>query len=210
MVGVNNRLWKPLEQMYPALFLIGGGLILGHAAIRGVEAFTNVAPPPDIFAPAGYLLATLGLLGVYPVLAKETPAIARIAASVALVPLLGWMVIFLAAMAEILGLIASPSVVIPGAFYGVHLGAFTVAYLLFGLASLLGNRHSQTISALLLAPPLLFIVMVVIAAIAGDSAVGAFLVGAGLAVAHLAIGLTLRNANARTDHDTPAGDLTTG
>lgn len=207
MVGVSASHFESLENWSPVLFLFAGGLVIGHAAIRGVEAFTDVAPPPDVFGPTGYLLAVLGLLGLYPALADRTPRLARTAAVVAAVPLVGWVIISASSFGEVAGVLPSESWVLPGVFFVVHLVTMVLTYVLFGVASLRAGVHSRTVGRLLLVPPALFVVMMAGGATVGYSAPGAFVVGSGLALAHLSIGAVLW-AGTPTDHQAPSADAT--
>lgn len=210
MVGVSISQRGLLERRSPTLFVIGGGLVVGHAALRGIEAFTGMATPPDVFGPTGYLVALVGLFGLYPALADRMPTLARVAAVVAAIPLMGWVVISAWSFGEVAGVLPSQSEAFPGVFYMVHLVTVILTYGLFGVATLRTDVHSGTVGVLLLMPPALFIVMITGAAIVGTSAFGAFLIGSGLALIHLAIGATLRTGSSPANHETPAEDVTMG
>lgn len=209
MVDVTEPRWKPLGRLSPALFLAAGGLITGHAALRGVEAFTGIDPPPDVFGPAGNLLALLGLVGLYPALVDRNQWLARAAAGVAVVPLVGWVVLTAWTVGGAAGAVSPHSEVLPGAFYAIHMATVILTYGLFGAASLRTDAYPRTLGVLLFGPPVMFVVMVVGAAALGTSASGPFIVGSGLALLHLAMGSVLR-ADVRSDSDAPAGDPTAG
>jgi hypothetical protein len=204
----STRRLEPLARWSPALFLAGGGLVVGHAAVNGVEAFTTNTPPPDVFGPAGYLLAVVGLLGLYPALVERTPRLARAAATVAAVPLAGWVVVLTVTLGEFAGVVAPVSASLPGWFLAVHLATLLLVYVLFGVAGLRSGGHLRTVGGLLLVAPALWVAMLAGAALLGNGAVGPFLVGAGQALVHLGVGATLRAA--RLDEETPAGDPTPG
>lgn len=195
---VSTRRLELLEQWSPTLFLVGGGLIVGHAVIRGIEAFTEMSVPADVFGPAGYLVALVGLFGLYSALVEEEPTFARAAAVVASAPLVGWVVILAWSLGEVAGVLIPQSAVFPGAFFMVHIVTVVLTYVLFSVASLRADVHVRTIGFLLLAPPLLFVVMIMGGTIMGYSAGGAFVVGTGQALVHVAVGSVLR-----TDH--PSG-----
>jgi hypothetical protein len=205
--GSTRRL-EPLARWSPALFLAAGGLVVGHAAVNGVEAFTTNTPPPDVFGPAGYLLAIVGLLGLYPALAERTPRLARAAAAVAAGPLVGWIVVTTVTLGAFAGVVPPVSESLPGWFLAVHLATLLLAYVLFGVAGVRSGGHCRSVGVLLLAAPALWVAMLAGAAVFGTGAVGPFLVGAGQALVHLGVGATLRAA--RVGDETPAGDPTLG
>jgi hypothetical protein len=201
--------WKSLERSSPTLFLLGGGLIIGHAAVNGIEAFSEMAAPTDVFGPAGYLLAVVGLWGLYPVLVDRAPKLARVAGAVAAVSLTGWVVITISTLGEVAGVLSSGSEFLPGAFFLTHITSVMLTYVLFGAASLRAGVRSRTVGILLLMPPLLIAGMLAGATVFGNSAVGSFVIGSAQAIVHLSIGATLR-AGASNDVDSLAGDATAG
>lgn len=207
MVEVSTTRVGSLERWSSTLLLVAGGLIVGHAAIRGIEAFTEMPVPADVFAPAGYLVALLGLFGLYPSLVEEEPTFARAAAVVAAVPFAGWIVISTWSLGELAGVLPDQAVALPGAFFVVHLVTVVLTYVLFGVSSLRADAQDGTIGLLLLAPALLFVGMVVGDALVGYAAVGAFAVGTGQALVHLAIGSALQTASP-SGTDATVGDVT--
>lgn len=198
MAGAITRRLESLERWSPALFLVGGGLVAGHAAVRGIEAFTPMAPPPDVFGPLGYLLALVGLLGLYPALVDRTPRMVRFGAVVAAVPLLGWIAITIATMAEAVGVLGTPLAVLFGSLFVVHVVTLVLTYVVFGVACVRAGGHWRPAGLLLLAPPALLASLVVGAAVLGDSTTGAFVIGSLQAVVHLSIGGVLRAGAAST------------
>lgn len=209
MGDATNQRTRSLEAASPALFLAAGGLITVHAGLRGVEAFTSIAAPPDVFGPIGYLLAIIGLFGLYPALVTRNSVLARVAAAVAVVPLVGWVVITTSTVGRAVGLLPPQAAVLPGVFYAVHLGSVMLTYGLFGAVSLRADARPRVFGALLLGAPALFVVMIAGAAVLGNSAAGSFAVGGGLALLHLAAGSVLR-ADVRTARDASTGDPTPG
>lgn len=209
MAEVTPQHWRSLERVSPALFLTAGGLIVVHAAFRGLEAFTAVNPPVDVFGPAGYLLALLGLFGLYPALLARKPRLARIAAGVTVIPLAGWVIIVAWIVATAAGALPPQEEVLPGIFYVVHLAAVILSYSLFGAASLGTDAQPRSFTLLLFVPAVLFVGMIAGAALIGNSPYGAFAIGSGLALHHLALGSVLRTA-VRTDDDATVGDVTIG
>lgn len=200
--------WESLERWSPTLFLLGGGLVVGHATVRGIEAFTGLVPPPDVFGPPGYLLALVGLLGLYPALVERSPRLVRFATVVAIGPLVGWMALTAGTVADAVGLVPLTTV-LPATFYVAHLLLLILTYALFGVASLRSGSYSRVLEFLLFVPALLMGALLVGATTVGHVAVGAFVIGSGQALVHLAIGGVLR-AGVSTDSQTPAGDAVAG
>lgn len=209
MVLANTPVRESVEQWSPTLFLAAGALVVGHATILGVQAFTEMATPPDVFAPLGHLVALVGLFGLYPALADRTPTLARVAAVVAAVPAAGWLVIAGAQVGELAGVLSPPTGVLPGVVFTVVIVSTVLTYLLFGVAGLRAGGRSRIVARRLLVPAGLFGGLITGIAVAGASALIGFLFTGGLVVAYLAIGRCLRVEAAPNDAETPA-DATTG
>lgn len=191
----------PLDGKSPALFLVAGGLLVPFAALLVYEALADAAAPEDVFGPPGFFLAMVGLLGLCPALADHAPRLARAGAATAAISAAGWFVITVLAIGEAAGAVP------PLEDFGV-LGLVVVlaagvpmvlAYLSFGVGSLRTDVHSRILGVLLLAPPVIFGVMIVGGALTGGSAIGAAALSSGQAISHLAIGYTLRTEDVPTD-----------
>lgn len=189
---VSTSHWRLLERLSPTAFLVGGILVFGHAAIRGIQALTDLATPADVFAPAGHLVAIIGLFGLYPMLTDRSPRSARVAVVVAMVPATGWALITISQLGDVIMLLSPQTAVLPEGFAIVVLLSTILTYLLFGVVSLHAEVHSRTISLLILAPAALLIVLIASAATMGVSALAGFVIGTGLSLAMLALGYTLR------------------
>lgn len=193
------------------LFLASGGLLIGHAAIRGLRAFTDVSTPMDGFGPAGFLLALVGLYGLYPTLADGSLRLARAGALVAAVPLLDYALILGWGFGEMAGVVPHLFDLLPSAlFFPVHQGAMVLAYGLFGVATLRTDSQRRSVGVLLLVPPALILALVTSVAVVQNAGAVAFLVGSGVVLVHLAVGYSLGTGRTPTDGDTPTGDGTAG
>lgn len=208
MPKTHTARWRSLERWSPTLFLAAGVLFVGHATVRGIEAFTTVPPPVDVFGPLGYVAAILGLFGLYPTLADQSRSISRGAAVLAGVTAPVWLLISGWNFGEAAGLLPPQTDVVPGAFFvAVILSTFAM-YLLFGIATLRCERHTRTVGHLLLVPAAMFAVLIVGGVVLSmDSAVGGLVVGAGQALAHGAIGGRLVTGKPHADHPDPSGDV---
>jgi hypothetical protein len=199
--------WKAFEHWRSRLFLAAAVLFAGHAAVRGIEAFTTMPTPVDAFGPTGYVVAILGLFGLYPALATRTPRIARVAAGIAAVTAPAWALISGWNFGEAGGLLPPQTDVLPGAFFFVVIVATLLLYLLFGVASLRADSHTRTVSVLLMVPVALLIFLIVGGVLLSvNSAVGGMIIGGGMAIAHGAIGGTLLTGSTRTSHTVPSSD----
>lgn len=205
MVETTTSRWNMLEQRSATAFLVAGALLVVFAALLGVEAFMDRTAPEDLFGPAGFLVAMVGLLGLYPTIVDRAPKLARTAAVLAAVSAIGWFVITGLSIAEVaeilpplenLGVLGVAIIVVAGI-------AMVLAYSLFGVTSLHVDSRSRTLGLLLLAPPAIFAVMLVGGAIGYTPAWSAFALGSGQALVHLAIGTTLRTEGEPTSRREP-------
>ena len=210
MVTTSTSRWSSVEQWSPTLFLIGGGLMVGHAALLGVQAFTNLSTPPDVFGPAGHLVALFGLVGLYPVLAARTPTMARIAGAVTAVTLVSWFVMTVTRLLAIAGIVSAVSDVLPGVFFMLMFVSTVLAYLLFGVATIRMDDGSRIVGLLVLTPAVLISIVLVDSAITGVTALDGVVIGGGLALSMLSVGYTLRTWDRPTDSATPAGKVAAG
>ena len=188
-----NGVLESIEGRTGTLFLVAGALFLAFAAMWGVEAFMNRSAPKNIFGPAGFAFAFVGMLGLYPALADRSRRLARFGAIVAIVGAVG------AAANSVwyIGWWVLPAVVPDPA---------TAAS--FGVASLRAGVHSRTVGLLLVAVPTVLAVMILTAAIGYDSAGSAAVLGSVQALIHLAIGYTLWTEATPTDHGEPSVEPT--
>ncbi len=203
MVPISAKQWRWLEARSATFFLIGGALVVVYSALHGIEAATDMVLEPNPFE-FGYVLGFLGLLGLFPTLAEDSPWLARagaVAAVLGMVALTAFTVIHLADLA---GLVSSDRAATPAwfdVFIPLALTGFIVGYLAFGVASLRSGVHSRAVGLLLLAPGLIVVWMLVQTAAGYAEEMVAFVVTAGEAMAHLAIGATLRTTSSATDRD---------
>lgn len=207
MGGENNTQWKWVERWSPTLFVVGGLLNAGHAAMMGVEAFTEVATPPDVFAPTASILVFAGLFGVYRTLANRVPTTARVGAACVAVGIVAFSAITVGKFAELVGY--QP----PGWFAVFTLPAIVgmvPGFALYGIASYRAGVHSRTLSLLLLAPAALFLGLMASVIVLGVSALGGLVVGSGLTLVYLSTGYSLRTGPPSTERVPSTGDVAAG
>ncbi len=203
-MGTRNA--KP-DRVLPGLFLAAGGLVAVHAAIRGVEAFTVSATPPDVFGPFGYLLATIGLLVFSGSLVREHPVLTAIGRVTGSVLALGWFVFATWAVGVWAGVLDPAAEFLPGVAYLGFYGAMIATYSVFGIAAFRAEVPSRGVGILLLAPAGLIVLLLFGIGLVGDAAIGAFLVGTAQSLTHVAIGGVLMRSSATLVPDPATGDM---
>jgi hypothetical protein len=191
MVPISTRKWEWIEARSPTLFLVGGGLVVVYAGLHGLEAATDLVLEPNPFE-FGYVVGFLGLLGLYPALADETPWLARAGAAAAVLGIIGLSAFTVLHLAELAGIVARGGPAWFWVFIPLPLIGFVVGYLSIGIASLRTGVHTQMVGLLLLAPGIIVVVMLVQMLAGWTSQLQAFVISAGEAMAHLAIGATLK------------------
>jgi hypothetical protein len=172
------------------LYLLAGGVLVVYATLNGLEAFTAAAFEQKVFE-AGYIAGFLGLLGLYPRVADRRPWLARVGAVTAVFGLIAFSAFTAQNVAELAGLASGD---IPGwtLFTVMAASGFVVGYLAFGVAVLRSKAYSRLVGVFLLVPGVIIVLMLLHIAAGLASPGTVFVVSAGQAMAHLAIGATLR------------------
>lgn len=181
--------WEMLDRWSPRLFFVAGAVLAVYAALNGLIAFADATVEPKVFE-AGYVAAFLGLLGLYPSLADRTPWLAGVGAATAVLGLVAFSVFTAGNLAELAGLTSGDEAG-SAVFTVMAAVGFVVGYLAVGAAVLRSGAFSRTVGLLLLVPGVIIALM--IGSIAADlaSPESVFVVSAGQAMAHLALGATL-------------------
>lgn len=191
--------------------------MVGYAALNGIAAFTDVADESgqNVVGPAGFVLGFVGLLVLYPGLTDRSPRLARAGALCAAFGAVGFSVITFQGLVQLLGV--DP----PGwldAFTFLAAIGMIAGFLSFGAATLRADVRPRIVGFLLLAPAVVFAAMLSQAVLfvrfglfsETVMALSAVAISGGQAVAHLAIGYTLRTGRTPTDHEVRSGDVTAG
>lgn len=145
-----------LEQWSPTAFLIAGALLVVFAALLGVEAFMNRTVPSYIFGPAGFLVAMVGILGIYPTLADQSSQLVRAVPVLATIAAVGWFVVTVLSIGEAIGALPPlEDAGLLGLLIILVAGiAMVLAYIACGIAGLGVDAPSRNVSLLLLGRPL--------------------------------------------------------
>ena len=212
MVHVSNRCWRLVEEYRTTLFVAAGGVLSIYAILNGMEAFLDIAYPAvqDIFGPAGFILGFLGLFGLYPRLVGRAPMLARTGAIATALGAGGFSVITAWSFARFTGVTSGSSPAWLGIFILLAAVGMILGFLSFAVASLWTDAQSRTVGILLLAPASIFAIMLAGTSIGYTTAWSAFVISAGQALAHLAIGTALRTTLAPTDCEVSSSDVTAG
>lgn len=184
--------------------------MVGHAAMLGVQAFSNLTTPPDLFGPTGHLIAILGLFGLYPVLVDRTPTVARVAGAIAAVAFASWAVMVVTRFLEAAGVVSTVNDVLPGAFLMLVFASTILTYILSGIAILRVDSDSRLVGLLVLAPGALILVALIGSTVANVTAIVGFVIGGGQALSMLGLGHILRTWESPAGGATPAGEVTAG
>lgn len=209
-VTTTHWVWESLETKRATAFIVAGLLLVSFVMLRNIVVFIDTGVPEALiytFRPAGFVVAFVGLFGLYPTLAPRTPWLARVGVAWAVLPAVGWLVLAVAYSSVVTGLlqlVGEPPLM--EGLYTLTALLSVPAYVLFGLASGRSGSHKELVSLLLLTVPLLVLVMAVWAG-GGVPFMWGFLVG-GLGLAHLALGIVIRFGGIPTGHAESSTDST--
>lgn len=181
-----TELFDKLDAWSAALFLGGGVLYAVLVANRILMTYTAMAVPhASTVAWLGWILVSLGLLGLYPALVDRRPYLARIAAVVAVVPGVCSAVVAAGELLDAAGILTEA----PGLLGLAPFAAFVTMYLafaLFGVTVLLADVHPTAVGVLMLVSAVGFpLFMTVLSGLPSYVANGVNL------VAYLGVGLLL-------------------
>lgn len=217
MRTVPTRAWGALERWSAEAFLLAGVLLLASPAHVGLELFMNVPLPSWLVASVvvpGLIATLVGLVGLYPRIADRAPRMASLGglfttlAGTILVVLLGWILgnsVLTAASEMAIG--APPDV----AFLGLAV-TMTLAFVLFGTASLRVAVPSRLVGALLLSFALPWTVIIAAKPVYGSTFPGwlTLAIYGPIPVVMLATGYTLRIESAPPARENASVDTTPG
>lgn len=202
MTRTDTPPWNLLERWSPRLFLSAGALLIVYASLNGMWAFADMATRENGFE-FGYVLGFLGLLGLYPSLVHRSPVLARFGAAGAASGIVGITAISAVEVAQLGGISSGTP---PGwwLFVFFALAGFMLGYISFGVAILRTGRYSTFIGVLVSVPGIIVVLMVmhIVAGYASD--LTAFVISAGEAMVHLAIGATLKTKTTPSDGEEPS------
>jgi hypothetical protein len=203
----DNSVLDPLEQWSPTLFLVSGVVLVGFAASLAAIGLMDISLPRNVFAGAGFTLAFLGLLGLYPGLADWSPRLARAGAVFAVLGALGFAVTFVLGVAEVRG-ITPPAWVEP--IQLLNIIGLVLGFFVFGVGTLRTDMYARLLGILLLVPAVVFAVNLVRVGVLGawTPSWAPFLLGSLQALAMLSIGYSLRAESAATERPEGPTDMT--
>jgi hypothetical protein len=209
MTIVSTQHLKSLEQWSATLFSVAGGLLVVHSAIHALIAFTSVSYPfhhEFPFGVVGMVLGFVALFGLYPSLVAHRRALARVGAVLAGLGTVGWIALGVRTLSEELG--ATPPTwldsIAPLVIVGVILG-----YLIFGVVGFRTGTVSRTTALIVATPAFVMIFNITLAVSFPDFSAGPVIVATGFALAHLAIGVALRDEEFQPDGVDSAASMAT-
>lgn len=217
MVTLNTRVRFALDRLRAEAFLAAGVLLLASPTHVVLELFMDVPLPSwlvALFVLPGLIATLVGLVGLYPRIADCAPRVAlaagvvTIVAGMILVVLLGW----------ILG--GSVLMTVPGVGVGMPPGilflslamTLTLAFVLFGSASLRFAVPSRAVGLLLLSFALPWIVSLAATSVYGSTFPDwlTMAIYGPIPFVMLGTGYALRIESAPTGQDDDSVDLATG
>lgn len=202
MADADGRLER-LESRRTTLFFVAAGVLAVFATNTVLEAFAGTSYPviQSFVGPAGFFVGVLGLFSLYPTLADETPRLARLAAAVAALPLVGWFLVILMSLGEAAGVAGPPS----GPLVVIPIGTIATTMLAYGLfgGTILGSDvPTRIVGAFLLVPAIMFVLLI-------SRTTAPFIIDLGHFTGHLGAALTLWARGIPTDQTEPAADAAT-
>lgn len=202
-----SRLLDPLDGKSQRLFLFAGAVLIVYVSLLSYQAFVDSSMnfhdnEASVVGPAGFCIGALGLLGLHPRLADDSPRLAGAGALFAAFGVVGWFVIAVTGLADLAGITT------PVALQALGFLAFfqmLVGFPIVGIAALRADGEPRALGLLLVAPAVLFGTMIASGAMTGGTAIGAVLISTGLLLAHLGIAYVLRADRESRPRPEPGG-----
>lgn len=203
-MATDDSVLTQIQPWSPKLFLVTALTAIVFGVDNFLKTFEGTSFPVigEVIVPAGFLLGVIGLLGLYPPLADQGSRLARAAAAVAVIPVIGWTLLVIGGVGEEVGLLPQGGV-LPIAVPMTVIITMLVTYLLFGLTTLRTEVYPRSIGLFMLLESANYVVLL-------SGALPPYVIDAGHAVAYLGLGITLLANGFPTDRSEPAVDSTAG
>lgn len=152
-----DGLLGPLDGRSVPLFVVAAGLMVITAGLFAAEVFMDRGMDTvlGLFAPPGFGVAFLGLLGLYPELVDEAPRLARLGAVALVLGVAGATVLLVSHFSELVGLFASQPAWATAANLPLLVGV-VVGFGAFGIGGLRTDAYAGSIGLLMLWPAVVF------------------------------------------------------
>lgn len=215
IAGERRVRWESVARWGATAFLAAGGLLLLTALLMVVSALTSTAWEmlPGITGFIGLIFLYVGVLGLYPRVADQTPRLAGTGVALIALPLVTIFVLLVwGTLGHVLSIVPVPIVVIPaiGAVFVATFLLFTLGTTVFGVASLRSRRLPRAVSLLLFALAGTWVVTFGASSMYGARFPAWFdaLTFGVMAVVTLTIGYRLRTGSVQADQTGPPSDST--
>lgn len=195
--------WAALERWSPTLFLAGGVVVVGYAALFAVEALTDATMTKKLASGTGFTLVFVGLLGLYPRLTDRSPKLARAAAVFAILGAVGFAIVLVTGAAQYAEL-DTPRWL--SGFVVLNVLGILLGFSLSGIAVLRTGAHSRTVGLLLVVPAVVFVANIAAVVTLGQGNVSTwlgFVLTSAEALAILGVGYRLRVERVPAAADAP-------
>lgn len=150
-----------LERWSSTAFLAGALMFVVAAGFNAADVMGGVGhtrlPLKQAVISAGWVAASVGLLGLYPALADRSRRLSRAGAVFTVIGILGYAVMGVLSLADYVGVLGTGFESYAIVFFPPVLVGSLLTFPLFGVASLRSNAHSRTLGLLLPGPTLLFV-----------------------------------------------------
>jgi len=200
----NDSVLAPLAGKSSPLFFVAAGLMAIVTGLFAAEVFLDRGMETllGIFAPAGFGIAFLGLLGLYSTLVDRAPWSARVGAIALVIGVIGTLVLVVGHAGELAGLYAEAPAWVAAANL-LLLGGVVLGFGAFGVGVLRTGTQSRPAGLLLLWPTVVFGGLIIV--------VGTFILNASFphwvhvghsaseAVVYLSLGYLIRSGEPATD-----------
>lgn len=156
MAGSDSVL-APLEGKSSPLFFVAAGLMVIVAGLFAAEVFLDreMETLLGMFAPAGFGVAFLGLLGLYSMLIDRASWLARVGAISLGIGVIGALILVVGHTGELAGMYADAPVWVDAANLLLLVGVI-LGFGAFGVGALHTGTHSRAVGFLMLWPPVVF------------------------------------------------------
>lgn len=201
--SITSRL-ELLSDHTSTLYLVAGVILVVHAIVHGIAAFTAMDYPlvhGGHVGPLGYTIGFIALLSLYPRFKPAAPKLALAIGVLAVLGAVGWVLDWIVSISEYLGITLPQVLEIYGLFI---LAGFSLGYLISPITNHRTGMYSTTTTLALLTPVIVMIINIGGVALGYGSPTGQFVVSTGFAIAHLLIGAALRNETT-PPHRSPSG-----
>lgn len=214
MDSVSGVSLRPFESWGPTAFLVAGVVLLGYAALKGLELATGMLLPDVLKVTVGHLgllVPVVGLLGLYSAVRERSPILSLVGAGSSVVSGVCSMVLIVSVFHLTLTMEGYPAIpedagqgLLPGMLgpllLVLSIVTLLVGFLLLGAATLQTDAIPRPTGYLLFVPVVMWTALFAMIAVGVDGSVAGIVVYGPIAASLLSVGYRLR-ADSRGTED---------